>query len=154
MRLALAAALCLAAGCTGPGVIKAYQGSAEETGIIVTSMRDDTFRQTDNRITSVDGTRYEEGGYTAYVQAGSRRIGVQGTLRGVGRQLRVQHCSFDLNIEGGCTYQPSIPAYPRSALEQPATAEWRLTRSMTVVAECSNTSYALMVPLECTSVRP
>jgi hypothetical protein len=154
LRLALAAALCLAAGCSGPGVITAYQGSAGETGTIVTAMREDAFRQTDNLITSVDGTRYEKGGYTAHVQAGPRRIGVQGTLRGVGKELRIQHCSFDLNIEGGCTYRPSIPAYPRSALDQPATAEWRLTRSMTVYAQCADTSYALQVPLECSSVRP
>jgi len=154
LRLALAAALCFAAGCTGPGVITAYQGSAQETGTIVTAMRDDTFRQTDNQITAVDDTRYEKGGYTAYVQAGTRRIGLQGTLRGVGQQLRIQHCSFDLNIEGGCTYRPEIPAYPRSALDQPATAKWRLTRGMTVVAECGDTSYALVVPLECSSVRP
>ena len=154
MRFALAAVLCLSAGCAGPGVITAYRGSAQETGTIVTAMRDDTFRQTDNQITAVDDARYEKGGYTAYVQAGSRRIGVQGTLRGVGKQLRIQHCSFDLNVEGGCTYQPEIPAYPRSALDQPATAAWRLTRSMTVVAQCADTSYALQVPLECSSVRP
>ena len=154
MRLALAAVLTLAAGCAGPGVITAYQGSVEETGTIVTAAREEAFKQTDNQITAVDGTRYEKGGYTAYVQAGSRRIGVQGTLRGVGKQLRIQHCSFDLNIEGGCTYRPAIPAYPRSALDQPATAEWRLTRSMTVFAQCADTSYALQVPLECSSVRP
>jgi len=70
----------------------------------------------------------------------------------VSRQVRVQHCVFNLNVDAGCIYRPAVPAYPRDALDQPADAEWRLTRSMTVVVECSeNMSYAVQVPIDCAS---
>ncbi|OAI50640.1 hypothetical protein AYO46_09730 [Betaproteobacteria bacterium SCGC AG-212-J23] len=154
MRLAIAAALCLAAGCSGPGVIKAYPGGdrgADEIGTVVTTSRDDTYTITDNRITSVDEVRYEKGGYTAQVLPGPHRFGVQGTVRAGRPQLRTQYCTFEVNVESGCAYQPAIPAYPRSALEQKADVEWHLTRPMTVVAECSDTSYALQVLIDCTS---
>jgi hypothetical protein len=155
LRLALGAALCLAAGCTGPGVIKAYPGDtrgADEIGTIVTIMREGEFTVTDNRITAVDGVSYEKGGHTANVLPGVRRIGIQGLLRSR-MQPRTQHCAFDLNVEPGCTYRPMIPAYPRSAYDLKPDEEWKLTRAMTVVAECSDTSYALQVPLDC-SARP
>jgi hypothetical protein len=61
----------------------------------------------------------------------------------------VQHCSFDLDVVPGCTYRPSIPAYPRSAYDLPPDADWHLTRTMTVVAECSDTQFAIQVPIDC-----
>ena len=155
MRFALAAALCLAAGCTSPGVIKAYPGAtrgADEIGTIVTIMREGEFTITDNRITAVDGVSYDKGGHTVDVLPGAHRIGVQGLLRSR-MQLRVQHCAFDLNVEPGCTYRPVIPAYPRSAYDLKPDADWKLTRAMTVIAECADTSYALQVPIDC-SARP
>ncbi|HUQ24202.1 MAG TPA: hypothetical protein VM140_00930 [Burkholderiales bacterium] len=154
MRLA-AAALALLAGCAPPGTIKGYEGptrSSNEVGTLQTDMRNDTFVLTNNEITAVDGVRYEKRGYAAQLLPGVHRIGVQGTLR-VSRQVRVQYCSFDLNVDAGCSYRPSIPSYPRDALDQPAEAEWRVTRVMTVIAECSDTSYALQLPIDC-SARP
>lgn len=153
MRLLAAAALCLAAGCTGPGVIKAYPGaarSADELGTIVTGLREGEFSSTDNRINAVDAVALEKPGHTVHVLPGARRVGIQGTLR-TRMQPRVQHCAFELNVQPGCTYWPMIPAYPRSAYDQPPGSEWRLTRPMTVVAECSDTSYAVQVPIDCKS---
>ena len=117
MRLALAAALCLAAGCTGPGVIKAYPGAtrgADEIGTIVTIMREGEFTITDNRITAVDGVSFGKGGHTVEVLPGAHRIGIQGLLRSR-MQPRIQHCAFDLNVEPGCTYRPVIPAMRMAA---------------------------------------
>lgn len=155
MRLALAAALCLAAGCTSPGVIKAYPGSArgaDEIATIVTIMREGEFTITDNRIMAVDGVSFEKGGHTVEVLPGTRRIAIQGLLRSR-MQPRVQHCAFDLNVEPGCTYRPVIPAYPRSAYDLKPDADWKLTRAMTVIAECADTSFAQQVPIDC-SARP
>lgn len=152
--LAAAALLALAAGCAPPGTIKAYPGpdrSGAELGAVLTDLRSDTFTVTDNEITSVDGVRFEKRGYAVQMLPGGHWIGLQGTLR-VSRQVRVQQCAFELNVDAGCVYRPAVPAYPRDALDQPADAEWRVTRPMTVVAECSeNMSYALQVPLECSS---
>jgi hypothetical protein len=154
VKLAVAALLAFAAGCTSPGTIKAYPGpgrSADELGAVETVMRSDTFRITDNEITSVDGVRFEKRGYIAQMLPGARSIGLQGTLR-FGRQPRVQHCVFELNVDPGCIYRPAVPAYPRDALDLPADAEWRLTRSMTVQAECTEKmSYAVQVPIDCSS---
>lgn len=146
--------LCVAAGCAGPGVIKAYPGpdrGSDETGAVVTSITDQEFQLTDNVIASVDGTRFGKTAYTVQVLQGAHRIGVQGTLRAGRMKPRIQYCSFDLNVEGGCTYRPGIPAYPRSAYDQPPDSEWRLNRPMTVVAECADTSYAIQVPVDCAS---
>lgn len=67
-------------------------------------------------------------------------------------QVRVQHCVFNLNVDAGCIYRPAVPGFPIDALDQPAGAEWRVTRSMTVQAECTeNMSYALRVPIDCAS---
>ena len=152
-RAAAAAALCAAAGCTALGVIKAYPGSdrgKDEIGIVATALREETFSVTDNRITTIDGVRYGKGDYEAHMLPGAHRIGVEGTLR-VSRQVRVQHCIFDLNVEPGCTYRPTIPAYPRAQLDLPADSEWRVTRPVTVVAECSDATYAVQLPLDCSS---
>lgn len=152
MRLLAVAALCAAAGCTGPGVIKAYQGStrgADEIAVIETAMREEYFSITDNRIASVDGIALEKPGHTVHVLPGARRVGLQGTLRS--DKLRVQHCSFSLNFEAGCRYLPMIPPYPRSPRDEAAEKEWSVSRPMTVVAECSDTSYAVQVPLDCKS---
>lgn len=153
MRLAVAAALCVAAGCTGLGVFKAYPGSdrgRDEIAVVSTTLREETFSITDNRITAVDSARDEKGAYDAHMLPGAHRVGLQGTLR-VSRQVRVQYCAFDLNAEPGCTYRPTVPGYPRAQLDQPADAEWRVTRSMTVVAECSDTTFAVQVSLDCAS---
>lgn len=152
MRLAAAAALCLAAGCSGPGVIKAYQGdhSSDELATIHTGTIEHEYSLTDNRISMVDGVRYDKAVYTAEVLAGVRRIGVQGTLR-TRMAPRVQYCTFELNVEPRCTYRPQVPAYPRSAYDLKPAADWQLTRGMTVVAECADTSYALQVPIDCKS---
>jgi len=156
VRLAAAALLALAAGCTPLGTIKAYPGpvrSSDELGVVETIMRSETFSVTDNEITSVDGVHFEKRGYLAQVLPGARWIGLQGTLR-VTRQVRLQHCIFELNVDPGCVYRPAVPAYPRDALDQPAAAEWRVTRSMTVVAECTQQmTYAVQVPIDC-SARP
>ena len=155
MRLAAAAALSLLAGCVPPGTIKGYEGparSSDELGTVLTDMRSDTFIVTDNEITAVDGVRFEKRGYTAQLLPGVHRIGLRGTLR-VSRQVRVQYCTFELNVDAGCAYRPSIPSYPRDALDQPADADWRVTRAMTVIAECSEASYALQLPIDC-SARP
>ena len=155
MRLALAAALCLAAGCTGPGAIKAYPGAdrgSDEVAAVVTAWREGEYTSVDNLITTVDGVRHEKPAYTAYVLPGVHRIGLQSTLRSR-MQPRVQYCSFELNAEAGCTYQPSIPAYPRSAYDLKPGADWRLNRAMTVVAQCADTSYALQVSIDC-AARP
>jgi hypothetical protein len=154
LRVVAAAALCVAAGCAGPGVIKAYPGpdrGSSEVGVIATTLTEQEFQLTDNVIASVDGARIERTAYNVQVLAGAHRIGVQGTLRAGRMKPRIQYCSFDLNVEGGCTYRPAIPAYPRSAYDQPPDAEWRSTRPMTVVAECSDTSYAIQLPLDCSS---
>jgi len=154
LRIVAAAVLCVAAGCAGPGTFKAYPGptrGSDEVGTVVTTLNDQEFQLTDNVIASVDGTRIEKTAYTVQVLAGAHRIGVQGTLRAGRMKPRVQYCSFDLNVEGGCSYRPTIPAYPRSAYDQPPDAEWRLTRPMTVIAECSDTSYAIQLPLDCSS---
>jgi len=154
VRLAAAALLALAAGCTPPGAIKAYPGpdrSGAELGVVETDMRNETFSITDNEITMVDGTRYEKRAYSAYMLPGPHSIGLQGTLR-VSRQVRVQYCVFSLNADAGCTYRPAVPGYPRDALDRPADAEWRVTRSMTVIFECSeNLSSAIQVPIDCAS---
>jgi len=154
VRLAAAALLVVAAGCAPPGTIKAYSGpdrSADELGAVETIMRSETFSITDNEITSVDGVRFTKRGYIAQMLPGARSIGLQGTLR-YGRQPRVQHCVFELNVDPGCIYRPSVPAYPRDMLDKPADAEWRLTRSMTVFAECTEKmSYAVQVPIDCAS---
>lgn len=151
MRAAVAAALCLAAGCAGPGEIKAYKDRGDsEVAAVVTAWRDGEYSATDNVITVVDGVRYEKGGYTAYVLPGVHRIAVQGTLRSR-MKPRVQHCAFELNVEGRCTYRPMIPAYPRDAYDLKPGAEWSVSRTMTVVAECADTSYALQVPIDCKS---
>lgn len=154
MRLVVAAVLCVAAGCAGPGVIKAYPGpdrGSDEIGVVATTLTVQEFQLTDNVIASVDGTRIGKAAYTVQVLAGAHRIAVQGTLRAGRMKPRIQHCSFDLDVEGGCTYRPAIPAYPRSAYDQPPDAEWRLNRAMTIVAECADTSYAIQVPLDCSS---
>jgi hypothetical protein len=154
VRLAAAALLALAAGCAPPGAIKAYPGpdrSANELAAVETFMRSETFSLTDNEITAVDGVRFEKRGYFATMLPGPHSIGLRGTLR-VSRQVRVQHCVFDLNVDAGCIYRPAVPAYPRDALDQPADAEWRVTRAMTVVVECSEgMSSAIQVPIDCTS---
>jgi len=154
VRLVAAALLVLAAGCAPPGTIKAYPGpdrSSHELGVLETSLRSDTFTITDNEITSVDGMRLGKRGYLAQVLPGARWIGLQGTLR-VSKQVRVQHCVFELNVDPGCIYRPAVPAYPRDALDQPADAEWRVSRAMTVQAECTEKlSYAVQVPIECSS---
>ena len=154
MRLAAAVLLVLAAGCAPPGAIKAYPGpdrSANELAAVETVMRSETFSMTDNEITAVDGVRFGKSGYFAYMLPGSHAIGLQGTLR-VSRQVRVQHCVFNLNVDAGCIYRPAVPGYPRDALEQSANAEWRVTRPMTVVAECSEgMSSAIQVPIDCAS---
>ena len=152
MRLAAAAALCLAAGCAGPGVIDAYPGShdADELGTVVTTFVEQEYTVTDNRIVVVDGVRYDKAAYTAHVLRGVRRIGVEGTLRSR-MAPRVQYCSFELDVEPRCTYRPQVPAYPRSAYDLKPGADWQLTRGMTVVAECADTSYALQVPIDCKS---
>jgi hypothetical protein len=153
LRLALAAALCLAAGCTGPGTIKGYPGATRgsgELGKIVTILREGEFSSTDNRITAVDGVGYDKGSYTAEVLPGMRRIGIHSLLR-TRMQPREQHCTFELNVEPGCTYRPAIPDYPRSAYDLKPAADWKLTRAMTVVAECADTSYAVNVPIDCTA---
>jgi hypothetical protein len=152
LRLAAAAALCLAAGCTGPGVIKAYQGDpgSDGTATVVTSMIEQEYTVTDNLIVMVDGVRYEKTAYTAEVLPGVHRIGVQGTLRSR-MQPRAQHCAFELNVEPRCTYRPTIPAYPRSAYDLKPGEDWSLTRPMTVVVECADTSYAVQVPIACAS---
>lgn len=154
MRLLAAAVLALIAGCVPPGTIKAYPGdrSSDELAVVLTDMRNDTFSFTDNEITAVDGVRYEKRGYAAQMLPGTHRIALQGTLR-VSRQVRIQYCVFDLNVDAGCAYRPTIPSYPRDALDQPADAEWRVTRAMTVLAECSDASHALQVPIDC-SARP
>jgi hypothetical protein len=156
VRLAAAALLAFAAGCTPISAIKAYPGpdrSGDELGVVETDMRNETFSVTDNEITMVDGTRYEKRAYSAYMLPGQHSVGLRGTLR-VSRQVRVQHCVFDLNVDAGCTYRPAVPGYPRDMLDEPADAEWRLTRAMTVLAECSgNMSYALQLPIDC-SARP
>ena len=155
MRLAAAAVLCLAAGCAAPGVIKAYpdgQRGGDELAVIETNLREQEYTITDNRITMVDGVRYEKGGYTAHVLPGAHRVGILGTLRSR-MQPRVQHCAFELNVVPACTYRPMIPAYPRSAYDLKPDAEWKLTRTMTVLAECPDTSYAVQVPIDC-SARP
>ena len=153
MRLAVAVLSCLAAGCSGPGTIKGYPGpsrGADELAVIETGLRSQEYTIIDNQITSVDGVRFEKGAYAAEVLAGARRIGIQGLLRSR-MQPRTQYCSFDLNVEARCTYRPQIPAYPRSAYDQPRDAEWRVTRNMTVVGECADTSYAVEVPIDCSS---
>ena len=154
MRIVVVAALCLAAGCAGPGVFKAYPGpnrGSDEVGSVVTTLNDQEYQLTDNVIASVDGMPAGKTAYAAQVLAGAHRIGVQGTLRAGRMKPRVQYCSFDLNVEGGCTYRPGIPAYPRSAYDQPPDSEWRLNRPMTVVAECPDTSYAIQVAVDCAS---
>jgi hypothetical protein len=154
VRLAAAALLALAAGCAPPGAIKAYPGpdrATKELAAVETYMRSETFSLTDNEIIAVDDVRFGKRGYFAYMLPGPHSIGLQGTLR-VSRQVRVQHCVFNLNVDAGCIYRPAVPAYPRDALDQPADAEWRVTRSMTVVVECSeNMSYAVQVPIDCAS---
>ena len=58
--------LCFAAGCAGPGVIKAYPGpdrSSNEIGVVVTSITEQEFQLTDNLIANVDGTRIEKTAY-------------------------------------------------------------------------------------------
>jgi hypothetical protein len=154
LRRVVVAVLCLAGGCAGPGVIKAYQGNpgSDRLGTVVTSIIQQEYTQTDNQIRMVDGVRYEKAAYTAEVPAGEHRFGVQGTLRSR-MQPRVQHCTFALNVEPACTYRPMIPAYPRSAYDLKPGAEWSLTRTMTVVVECADTSYAVLVPIDC-SARP
>ena len=152
MRLAVAALLALAAGCAPPGTIRAYQGShdSDEIATVVTNLIEHEFSQTDNRIVMVDGVRYDKAVYTADMLAGVRRIGVQGTLR-TRMKPRLQYCSFELDVEGRCTYRPLIPAYPRSAYDLKPGEEWNLTRTMTVLAECSDTSFAIQVPIDCKS---
>ena len=152
MRLAAAALLALAAGCAPPGTIKAYQGNhgADEIASVVTGIIEHEFSQTDNRIVTVDGARYGNSGYTAEMLAGVHRIGVQGTLR-TRMKPRLQYCSFELNAEGRCTYRPQIPAYPRSAYDLKPGEDWNLTRTMTVLAECSDASFAIQVPIDCRS---
>ena len=57
MRLAVSAALCLAAGCAGPGVIKAYSGAERgdsDLATVVTTWRDSEYSSTDNVINLVD----------------------------------------------------------------------------------------------------
>ena len=82
MRVAVAAVLCVAAGCTGPGEIKAYKDRGDsEVATLVTAWREGEYSATDNVITVVDGVRYEKGGYTAHVLPGVRRFTVAGTLR-------------------------------------------------------------------------
>jgi len=154
LRALAAAALCVAAGCAGPGVIKAYQGdhSSDDVATIVTSIIEHEYSYTDNRITMVDGVVYEKAVYTAEVLTGVHRIGVQGTLR-TRMQPRVQYCTFELNVEPRCTYRPAIPAYPRSAYDLKPGADWKVNRAMNVVVECSDTSYAVQVPIDC-SARP
>lgn len=155
MRRALAAsALCVvAAGCAELSAIQAYPGSARgkgEVGIVETDRRADDFVIVDNRIVAVDSVRYEKGGYEARMLPGVHRIGLQGALL-VSPQARVQYCAFDLNVLPGCTYRPTIPAYPRARLAEAPDAEWRVTRVITVLGECTDTSYAVQVPMDCSS---
>jgi hypothetical protein len=156
LRLAAAAALCLAAGCAGPGVTRGYPGAergSDEVGVIVTMLREQEYLVIDNQLTSVDDLRFDKAAYKVQVLPGIRRIGAQGTLRAGRVSPRVQYCSFELNVEAGCSYEPQIPAYPRSAYDQPPGTEWRLTRPMTVVAECADTSFAVQVPIDCSATR-
>ena len=152
MRLAAAALLAMTAGCAPPGTIKAYQGShdSDQIASVVTNIIEHEFSQTDNRIVMVDGVRYDNAVYTADMLAGVHKIGVRGTLR-TRMKPRLQHCSFELNVEGRCTYRPQIPAYPRSAYDLKPGDDWSLTRTMTVLAECSDTSFAIQVPIDCKS---
>ena len=146
MRLALPLAILLLGGCAAP------EPGTDQAAVIETTLVNDTFSVTDNEIVVVDGKRFDKGRYTALLQPGARWIGTQGTLR-VSKQVRRQHCAFELNALAGCTYRPALPAFPRAVLDQPADAPWRLSRPMTVVAQCADTSFALQVPIEC-SARP
>jgi hypothetical protein len=153
VRLAAAVLLAAAAGCAPPGTIKAYPGpdrSSDELAVVLTDMRNEEFSITDNEITSVDGVRYEKRGYTAQMLPGVHRIGVQGLLR-TRMKPRLQYCSFDLNVDARCTCRPQIPAYPRSAYDLKPGEEWSLTRTMTVIAECTDTTFAIQVPIDCRS---
>jgi hypothetical protein len=154
LRRSLAAAvLCAVAGCADLGAIKAYPGGSRgkaEIGIIETSARSEHFFVVEDRITAVDGMRYEKGGYEAHMLPGAHRIGLQSTLR-TNPQMRVQYCSFGLQVQAGCSYRPTIPSYPRVQLGAPADAEWRLTRAMTVLSQCADTSFAFDVPIDCSS---
>lgn len=123
-------------------------GGDGETAIVTTELRNETFSVVDNRITSVDGKRFERPVYAARVPPGARTVGTQSTLR-VSKQVRQQYCALGFNAEPGCTYRLAVPAYPRSMLDQPADAEWRLARPMTLVAECPDTSYAIQVEIDC-----
>jgi hypothetical protein len=159
IRAAAACALCAVAGCADLAAIKAYPGGSRdkaEIGIVQTHASGERFIVQDNRIAAVDGVRYEKGGYEAHMLPGQHRIDVQGTMKiglqtaGGGPPTRSQYCAFDLNVLPSCTYRAAIPPYPREQIEARA-AEWRMTRGMTVFAECSDTSYTIQVPLECSS---
>lgn len=152
-RAVAAAALCVVAGCADLTAIKAYPGGSRgkaEIGSVETSAKAENFVVVDNRITAVDGVRYEKGGYEARMLPGVHRIGLQSTWR-ASPQVRVQYCAFDLDVQAGCNYRPTVPPYPRVQRDQPPDAEWRLTGAMTVLAECTDTSYAIQVPLDCSS---
>jgi hypothetical protein len=145
LRLALPLALVLLAGCASPE-------PGADHAVLETRLVNDTFSVTDNEIVAVDGKRFERGRHTALLRPGARWVSTHGTLR-VSKQVREQHCAFELNALPGCTYRPALPAYPRPLLDQPADAQWRLSRPMTVVAQCPDTSFALQLPIEC-SARP
>ena len=155
--LALLAALAaLLPGCGGVGAVKGFEGPDRpdsEVGLLETEFRDDTFLVMDNAVTGVDGVKFAKPGYAARILPGSREIGVASTLR-VSRQKRTQHCVFTLDVQAGCTYRPTLPNYPRAALDASADTDWRVDTFMTVAVECPDMAYASRLPVRCEGHTP
>jgi hypothetical protein len=151
---ALAAVAWLAA-CSSlgdAGAIKAYEGPERraEEGLLNTHLRDDVFSVSEGVIVSVDGTPLAKPVFGARFLAGSHWIGVLSSVRHAG-QKREQFCAFELNVDAGCTYQPTFPTYPGAGIEAAPGQAWQVVTSMQVQIECPDTSYASRVAVECAS---
>ena len=152
--LALALAACVLGGCSylrSLEAVKVYDGPERrgEEGIVSTQLRGDTFAVTEGVITSVDGVSLPQKVYGVRLLAGTHWLGVLNSTR-QGSLKREQFCAFEMPIDPQCVYRPVFPSYPGVALDA-GDQPWQVVSSVLVNVECSDTSYATRVTLECAS---
>ncbi len=145
--LALGFAL-VAAGCGSVGAIRAYDGpgrSADQLASVRTELREKVFTVADTEIVAVDGVNYKRS-YEARMLPGKHWIGIADAIK-IGRRKREQFCAFELDLQPGCTYQPSPPSpgLPDRGLPD----VFQAANAMPLSVRCNDIWYATRVPVEC-----
>jgi hypothetical protein len=134
-RLALAAALLAAAGCS-VFPHKAYQGPSRperELSLLKGGAAGEEYSPTSTiDLRFIDGVPQRKDLYFASILPGTHSIGIRATLR-IGSRERAQFCAFNLESAAGCTYSPTAPSVPSHAGQ----GAWEWNVDMVVVVECA-----------------